>query len=175
MRGRKRCVGLSIRPGSPRCPAARQPRDHHLSVKSAERPLPGQWDLAGWGSSCCCLPAALAGRARRAARGGDQSAGAGASLGCRSARSTRPQSLAKQPPPPRAPSSAWVASARVSRRAAAHVPGRETARRRLEKGSECPGAGPRRGLETGGEGRLRWAPLVPQTPAPAFLRLPAHK
>lgn len=49
MRGLKRGVGLSIRPGSPCCPVALQPSDHRLSVKSAEHPLPGQRDLAGWG------------------------------------------------------------------------------------------------------------------------------
>lgn len=32
MRGHKRGVDLSIRPGSPRCPAVRQPRAHRLSV-----------------------------------------------------------------------------------------------------------------------------------------------
>lgn len=175
MRGLKRGVGLSIRPGSPCCPCRAAAQRPPFVRKVCRAPPPR---AAGPGRLGLVVlpPARRAGRLCPEGRAGRRSVGGG---GRQSRRQVRAQHL------PAEPRGAAAATARPQLALGGLCPRLQEGsgtrarprdpRRRLEKGSECPGAGPRRGMETGGEGRLRWAPLVPQTPAPAFLRLPACK
>lgn len=128
MRSCKRRAGLCIRPL-----AERQWGDHPLPEKSASAPPPR---AAGPGRPGLGVPppARRAGRLCPGGRAGWRRGGGG---GRQSLLQVRAQPSPAEPRggdvSPRAPCSAWVASAQVSRDSALHVPGGEAARRRLGK------------------------------------------
>lgn len=163
MRSCKRRAGLCIRPL-----AERQWDDHPLPEKSASAPPPR---AAGPGRPGLGVPppARRAGRLCPGGRAGWRRGGGG---GRQSLLQVRAQPSPAEPRggdvSPRAPCSAWVASAQVSRDSALHVPGGEAARRRLGKEGGYLGTGPGRGLESGGQWRLRRTPHFPETPAPVL-------
>lgn len=129
-------------PVLPAVPVALQPSDHRLSVKSAGTPSPGSGTWQAGASRAAACPPRWPAVPGGAARGGDQSAGAGASLGGRSAPQHSPAEPRGAAPPPRAPARpGWPLPASPGK-TAARVPGRETHAAGPE-GSECPGAGPR--------------------------------